>query len=78
VEAVVSDGVESYVYRQSADSFQRVPVHVEFRDRTSAVIENDGAVFPGEVIAAKGAFQIHLALKNRAGGAVDPHAGHSH
>ena len=33
---------------------------------------------PGEVIAAKGAYQIHLALKNKSGGAVDAHAGHNH
>jgi hypothetical protein len=77
-EAVVNEGAESYVYRQSGDHFHRVPVHVEHRDQKSAVIANDGSVFPGEVIAAHGAFQIHLALKNKSGGAVDPHAGHSH
>jgi multidrug efflux pump subunit AcrA (membrane-fusion protein) len=77
-DAVVADGAESYVYRQSGDHFQRVPVHVEHRDRNSAVIANDGSIFPGEVIAASGAFQIHLALKNKSGGAVDPHAGHHH
>jgi multidrug efflux pump subunit AcrA (membrane-fusion protein) len=76
--AVVTDGAESYVYRQSGDSFERVPVHVEHRDQKSAVIKNDGAVFPGDVIAANGAFQIHLALKNQSGGAIDPHAGHNH
>jgi membrane fusion protein, heavy metal efflux system len=76
--AVVSDGAETYVYRQSGDQFQRVPVHVEHRDKTFAVLANDGTVFPGEVIAGNGAFQIHLALKNASGSAVDPHAGHSH
>jgi multidrug efflux pump subunit AcrA (membrane-fusion protein) len=76
--AVVTEGAESYVYRQSGDNFVRVPVHVEHRDAKSAVIKNDGALFPGEVIAANGAFQIHLALKNKSGGAIDPHAGHNH
>jgi multidrug efflux pump subunit AcrA (membrane-fusion protein) len=76
--AVVTDGAESYVYRQSGDRFERVPVHVEHRDNKSAVIKNDGAVFPGDVIAGKGAFQIHLALKNKGGGGIDPHAGHNH
>jgi membrane fusion protein, heavy metal efflux system len=76
--AVVTDGAESYIYRQSGDSFERVPVHVEHRDKKSAVIKNDGAVFPGDVIAGIGAFQIHLALKNKSGGGIDPHAGHSH
>jgi multidrug efflux pump subunit AcrA (membrane-fusion protein) len=77
-EAVVTEGAESYVYRQSGDHFHRVSVHVEHRDQKSAVIANDGSVFPGEVIAAHGAFQIHLALKNKSGGAIDPHAGHHH
>lgn len=77
-DAVVSDGAETYVYRQSGDRFDRVPVHVEYRDKKAAVIANDGAIFPGEVIAGRGAFQIHVALKNQAGGGVDPHAGHGH
>jgi membrane fusion protein, heavy metal efflux system len=77
-DAVIKDGAESFVYRQSGDTFQRVPVHVEHRDKKSAVLASDGAIFPGEVIASKGAFQIHLALKNQSGGAVDPHAGHHH
>jgi multidrug efflux pump subunit AcrA (membrane-fusion protein) len=77
-EAVVKEGAESYVYRQSGERFDRVPVHVEHRDKQSAVIANDGSVFPGEVIAATGTFQIHLALKNKSGGAIDPHAGHQH
>jgi multidrug efflux pump subunit AcrA (membrane-fusion protein) len=76
--AVVTEGAESYVYRQGGDRFERVPVHVEHRDQKTAVIKADGAVFPGEVIAANGAFQIHLALKNKSGGPIDPHAGHSH
>ena len=76
--AVVNEGAESYVYRQSGDHFHRVPVHVAHRDQNSAVIANDGSVFPGEVIAANGAFQIHLALKNQSGGPIDPHAGHHH
>ncbi|HWL74645.1 MAG TPA: hypothetical protein VNQ74_12300, partial [Burkholderiaceae bacterium] len=76
--AVVTDGAESYVYRQGGGSFERVPVHVEHRDSKSAVIKADGSVFPGDVIAGTGAFQIHLALKNKSGGGIDPHAGHSH
>jgi multidrug efflux pump subunit AcrA (membrane-fusion protein) len=77
-DAVVAEGAESYVYRQGDDHFDRVPVHVEHRDKKFAVVANDGAVAPGDVVAGHGAFQIHLALKNQAGGGVDPHAGHSH
>jgi len=78
VEAVVDEGAETYVYQQNGDHFDRVSVHVEYRDQNSAVIANDGAIFPGDVVVARGAFQMHLALKNKAGGRVDPHAGHSH
>ncbi len=77
-DAVVSDGAETYVYQQNGDHFHRVPVHVEFRDQKTAVIANDGSVFPSDVIAGKGAFQIHLQLKNKSGGAINPHAGHNH
>jgi hypothetical protein len=77
-EAVVDDGAESYVYRQNGKAFERVPVHVEMRDDRYAVLGSAGELFPGDVIAGKGAYQIHLALKNAAGGGADPHAGHSH
>ena len=78
VDAVVEEGAEMYVYRQNGKQFQRVPVHVEYRDRKSVVIANDGTLFPGDVVAASGAYQIHLALKNKSGGGIDPHAGHNH
>lgn len=78
VEAVVQEGPESYVYQQNGEHFDRVPVHVEFRDRNSVVVANDGSVFPGDVIAGSGAYQMHLALKNKSGGGIDPHAGHNH
>ncbi|TWT43495.1 efflux RND transporter periplasmic adaptor subunit [Botrimarina hoheduenensis] len=76
--AVVDEGGESYVYRQNGDHFDQVPVHVVHRDQNAIVIANDGALFPGDVVAGQGAFQMHLALKNQAGGGVDPHAGHNH
>lgn len=78
VEAVVEEGAERYVYQQNGDHFDQVPVHVKFRDQTSVVIANDGALFPGDVIAARGAYEMHLTLKNQSGGGVDPHAGHNH
>ena len=42
------------------------------------VIENDGSLFPGDVVAKRGAHQLQMALKNKSGGGVDPHAGHNH
>ena len=77
VDAVVEEGAEMYVYRQNGDHFDRVSVHVEYRDRDSVVIANNGSLFPGDVVAGQGAYQMHLALKNKAGGGVDPHAGHN-
>ena len=80
VDAVVKEGAEWFVFQQQGDHFVRRPVHVEHRDqaRREVVIENDGTLFPGDVVASTGAFQIHLAVKNQTGGAVDPHAGHNH
>jgi multidrug efflux pump subunit AcrA (membrane-fusion protein) len=78
VEAIVDEGAEAYVYRQNGDHFDRVSVHIEHRDRDKVVVANNGSLFPGDIIAGEGAYQMHLALKNKAGGGVDPHAGHNH
>ncbi len=72
------DGAESFVYEQVEGRFHRRPVHVVYRDRRRAVIAGDGALAPGDVLAARGAYQIHLAMKNEAGGGPDAHAGHHH
>ncbi|MCA9236305.1 MAG: efflux RND transporter periplasmic adaptor subunit [Planctomycetales bacterium] len=76
--AIVDEGAEAYVYRQNGERFEQVPVHVLHRDQNAVVIANDGALFKGDVIAGQGAYQMHLALKNAAGGGIDPHAGHNH
>lgn len=77
-EAVVSDGAETYVFQKNGSHFDRVPVHVEYRDQKFAVIAADGALKPQAVIASRGAFQMNLDLKNKSGGGVNPHAGHTH
>jgi multidrug efflux pump subunit AcrA (membrane-fusion protein) len=76
-EAIVREGVECYVYQQIAGHFDRKSVHVEHQDQRWAVIASDGTLFPGDVVAAQGAYQIHLALKNTSEN-VDAHAGHHH
>lgn len=78
VEAVAREGAESFVFQQNGDHFDRLPVHVKYRDQHAVVIANDGQLYPGDVVARKAAHQMQMALKNKAGGAVDPHAGHSH
>ena len=72
VESIVEEGAESYVYERNGDHFDRVGVHVQYRDQTSAVIANDGALKLGKIVAARGAYQMHLALKNRTTGGIDP------
>ncbi len=78
VEAVARDGAETYVFEANGDHFDRRPVRVEYRDQRSVVIANDGSLKLGGLVAASAAHQMQLALKNKAGGGVDPHAGHNH
>jgi membrane fusion protein, heavy metal efflux system len=76
--AVVQEGAEWYAFQENGDNFERRPVQVEYRDRDSVVIAQDGSLFPGEVVALTGAAQMQMAIKNKSGGAIDPHAGHTH
>ena len=78
VDAVAKEGVEFYVFQQNGDHFDRVTVQVEYQDQFWVVVANDGSVFPGDTVAMSGAHQLQMALKNKAGGGVDPHAGHNH
>ena len=77
-DAVVQQGAETYVFQRNGDLFERRTVHVEYQDQRSAVLANDGSVFPGEAIVVTGAYQLHLAIKNKAGSGLDLHAGHQH
>lgn len=77
-EAVAQDGVENYVFRANGNHFDREPVHVEHRDPQWVVIANDGTLVPGDRVALSAAQQLQLALKNKVGGGIDPHAGHNH
>ena len=47
IDAVATDGGESYVFQANGDHFDRRPVHVEYRDQVWAVIANDGSLYPG-------------------------------
>ena len=77
-EAVAQDGIENYVFRANGDHFDREPVHVEHRDPQWVVVANDGTLFPGDRVAMSAAQQLQLAIKNKSGGGIDPHAGHNH
>ena len=76
-DAVVIEGPNAFVFEQNGDNFDRIDVHVLYRDKDTVVLENDGQLV-GSIIALNGAYQMHLALKNQSGGAIDPHAGHNH
>ena len=77
VDAVAQDGVETFVFEQNGNHFDRVAVHVKHRDERWVVVESDARLIGG-TLATNGAQQLQMALKNRAGGGVDPHAGHNH
>ncbi|HEX7376585.1 MAG TPA: efflux RND transporter periplasmic adaptor subunit [Pirellulales bacterium] len=77
-EAVVQEGPESFVFQRFGDHFDRRPVRIEYRDPYAVVVANDGALKLGDMVAASGAEQLQLALKNKSGGPIDPHAGHNH
>lgn len=76
-EAVIQDGAESFVFLKHGNSFMRQSVAEEFRDAQTVVLKPN-ALPEGEAVVTKGAFRVYLALKNASGGAIDPHAGHSH
>ncbi len=78
VEAIAKEGAETFVFLENGDHFDQRPVHVEYQDQLWVVIANDGSLFPGDTVALTGAHQMQVALKNKAGGGVDPHAGHNH
>lgn len=78
VDAVAQEGAESFVFQQNGDHFDRIPVHVIHKDQSSVVIASDGALFPGDVIALRSAHQMQMAVRNKSGGGIDPHAGHNH
>jgi len=76
-EAVVTEGADAFVFEQNGDRFDRVAVHVIYRDKDAVVIENDGTL-TGSTLAMSGAYDLHLAIKNKAGGGAIHHAGHTH
>ncbi|HUP81299.1 MAG TPA: secretion protein HlyD, partial [Pirellula sp.] len=78
VDAVIRDGIESFVFQQNGDRYERISVHERHRDQYHVVVENDGAIFPGDVVVLRGAHQMQMALKSKSSGGVNPHAGHNH
>ena len=78
VDSVVREGAESFVFEKNGDHFHRQPVHVEYRDQRWAVLDTKDSLKAGDIVVTSGAYQMYLTMKNKEGGGVDPHAGHSH
>ncbi len=78
IDAVTKEGAEFYVFQQNGDHFDRVAVHVVYRDQHSVVVANDGAIFAGDALAMRGAHQMQMALRNKASGGTSAHHGHTH
>ncbi|MCH7687229.1 MAG: efflux RND transporter periplasmic adaptor subunit [Planctomycetes bacterium] len=78
VDAVAQHGPDNYVFQASGSAFLRRPVTIEYRDHQNVVLGAGSRIYEGDTIAISGAYQLQLALLNRASGPVDPHAGHSH
>ena len=66
-DAVARDGAEAYVFRQSGDTFERLPVHVVYRERDTVVVANDGSVLPGAYVAQAGAAQLNRMVNSQSG-----------
>ena len=77
-EAVADEGPNRFVFVDRIDHFQRVPVRIVARDSIHTAIANDGSLKPVQRIALTRAHQLQMAIKNKSGGGVDAHHGHSH
>ncbi len=61
--AVVREGADVYVFRQSGDLFDRRGVTVLHEDRRGVVIANDGSLKPGMQLAQNSAAALNRVLK---------------
>ncbi|MHC4958157.1 MAG: efflux RND transporter periplasmic adaptor subunit, partial [Planctomycetota bacterium] len=75
--AVAQMGPDRVVFLRDGKTFRHEPVHVLHEDDDTIVVAHDGSITPGDAIVTSGAFALGLALQDT-GGAIDPHAGHSH
>jgi cobalt-zinc-cadmium efflux system membrane fusion protein len=61
-DAVVRQGPEVYLFRQTKDGFERRPIHVLYKDRHHVVLANDGSVQPGEAVVYNKAAHLNRLL----------------
>jgi biotin carboxyl carrier protein len=79
-EAIAREGLDTYVFRQSGDDFQRRPVTVVTQDRRHVVVAADGSIGSGQHIAHNAAMQLNRALKAQSASTAGGHGheGHGH
>lgn len=76
-DAVARDGLESYVFVQNGNYFQRQPVEIVHRDKDRVVVAPDESLL-GKRIVQSGAHRLLMALKKKAGGGSGGHPPHGH
>jgi multidrug efflux pump subunit AcrA (membrane-fusion protein) len=77
-DAVAQDGAETFAFVVHGEHFDRRAVQIAYKDPSSVVLAKGGGIQPGDRVVMSGAKQLWMALKNKSGGAIDPHAGHNH
>ncbi|MBI1915313.1 MAG: MchE protein [Planctomycetes bacterium] len=75
-DAVAHDGLESYVFRQNGDVFERRPVKVVYEDRRFTLVANDGSITQGHNVAINNAAALNRSLKTQAGESGGHHHHH--
>jgi cobalt-zinc-cadmium efflux system membrane fusion protein len=75
-EAVVREGLETYVFRQNGAVLEPRPVQVLYADRGQVIITHDGSIWPGNIIAHNAAAQLMRVMKS--GGEGEGGHGHHH
>jgi multidrug efflux pump subunit AcrA (membrane-fusion protein) len=79
-DAVVKDGLDTFVFIANGNKLERQPVEVASRASGKVIVANNGSLFPGETVAINNAFQLNLAIKKALGQGIGGHShdGHEH
>jgi multidrug efflux pump subunit AcrA (membrane-fusion protein) len=77
-DAVAQDGAETFAFVVHGEHFDRRAIQTTYKDPSFVVLAKGGGIQPGDRVVMSGAKQLWMALKNKSGGAIDPHAGHNH
>jgi multidrug efflux pump subunit AcrA (membrane-fusion protein) len=76
--AVVREGIETYVFRQNDEAYDRKRVQLIHLNSTHAVLGQESEVAPGQKIAWSGAAALNRILKAQAGEGEGHHHDHGH